>query len=311
MSVNNSFSTGDSHGNQPIQSSLHAGSDPSRDGQRPDHPAASSARPASAAASSSGFGERPPAPDAESGACPADVPSDAPAGRHVGGLKGLFEPVGLMQGLTDSVIVFYSGGKDSAVVLDLAFRRFKTVHVVFMYQVQGLSFQEATLRWAEKRYGCEIYRIPHFELSKMLRAGIFCKPDLSVRVVSISDVYAHVRGAFGLRWIVAGERCGDSTVRNAIIKASGPIDEKRGRFYPLAFWKKPDVMAYIKARGLKISPESALLGHSFRALDGKDLSIIKQHYPDDYAKILNVFPLVEVNIVREATKHADAQSSES
>lgn len=204
-----------------------------------------------------------------------------------------------MAGMTDSVVVFYSGGKDSAVTLDLAFRRFKNVHVVFMYMVRDLSFQEACLRWAEKRYGCEIYRIPHFELSSMLRAGVFCKPDPRVKKVTIRDVYAHVRSVFGVEWIAAGERCADSTVRNAMIRQSGPIDQKRGRFYPLAFWKKADVLAYIAQHKLKVSPESAILGRSFR-LEGKDLAAVKKHYPADYDKILGVFPLADVAVIRES-----------
>jgi phosphoadenosine phosphosulfate reductase len=210
-----------------------------------------------------------------------------------------------MAALTDAVIVFYSGGKDSAVALDLAVRRFKTVHVVFMYQVQGLSFQEASMRWAEKKYGIEVYRIPHFELSTMLRRGIFCKPDPSVRPLTISNVYDHVRRVFGCRWIVAGERCADSTVRNAMIKASGPIDEKRGRFYPLAFWTKKQTLSYIEAHKLKISPESALLGHSFRSFDGKDLRLIRESYPADYDRVIAAFPLAEVALVREGRRGED------
>lgn len=203
-----------------------------------------------------------------------------------------------MVGMTDEVIVFYSGGKDSAIVLDLAFRHFKHVFPVFMYHVQDLSFQESILSWAEKRYGTSIYRVPHFELSTYLRRGIYCKADLRVREVGIADIYAHVRSAFGdRRWIMAGERCADSTVRNAMIKASGSVDEKRGRFYPLAYWKKADVLAYIKQHNLKVSPESATLGHSL-ALTDADLSAMKVLYPADFAKVLKVLPLAEVAVLR-------------
>ncbi|GAD20946.1 hypothetical protein [Acidovorax sp. MR-S7] len=202
--------------------------------------------------------------------------------------------------LTDSVICFYSGGKDSAVTLDLCARHFQAVHVVFMYQVPGLSFQEEILAWAESRYGVEIYRIPHFELSDFYRVGVYCKPDPSLPKVVVSDIYAHVRQAFDCHWIAAGERAKDSIVRNAMIKRSGSIDQKRGRFYPLAYWSKEAVLRYIAAHRLRVSPESKVLGHSFRSLAGKDIAAIKRHYPQDYDKIAQAFPEIGAALAREA-----------
>ena len=202
--------------------------------------------------------------------------------------------------LTDQVIVSYSGGKDSAVTLDLCARYFKTVHVFFLYQVPNLSFQEAVLKWAEKRYGVEIYRIPHFELSDFYRNGTYCKPDKTLPRVAVSDIYAHVRQAFDCHWIAAGERAKDSIVRNAMIKRSGSIDQKRGRFYPLAYWSKDAVVKYIAANKLMVSPESKVLGHSFRSLDAKDVIAVKEHYPDDYKKIVQAFPEIGAALAREA-----------
>lgn len=201
--------------------------------------------------------------------------------------------------VTDHVIVSYSGGKDSAVTLDLCARHFKRVDVFFMYQVQGLSFQEQVLQWAERRYGVEIYRIPHFELSDFYRYGVLCKPDFKLPKVSVSDVYAHVRQAFDGYWIAAGERAKDSIVRNAMIKRSGSIDEKRGRFYPLAYWSKEAVVRYIAAHKLMVSPESKVLGHSFRSLHPKDIKTIKEVYPEDFERIAQAFPDVGALLARE------------
>ena len=213
--------------------------------------------------------------------------------------EGLLSAIKRQALLTDHVIVSYSGGKDSAVTLDLCVKHFKRVDAFFMYQVPDLSFQEQVLQWAERRYGIEVYRIPHFELSDFYRYGVFCKPDLSLPKVSVSDVYAHVRQAFDGHWIAAGERAKDSIVRNAMIKRSGSIDEKRGRFYPLAYWSKEAVVRYIAAHRLMVSPESKILGHSFRSLHPKDLQAIKQVYPGDYTKIVQAFPEVGAALARE------------
>ncbi len=82
-----------------------------------------------------------------------------------------------------------------------------------------------------------------------------------------------------------------------MIKSSGTIDEKRGRFYPIAEWRKCDVLAYIRQRRLKVGIESSKLGFSFRSLMGRDLALIKQHFPEDYIKIKNWFPLVDASIL--------------
>ena len=213
--------------------------------------------------------------------------------------EGLFDAVKRSASLTESVIVSYSGGKDSAVALDLCSKYFKHVHAFFMYQIPELSFQEQILAWAENKYNIEIYRTPHFELSDFYRAGVFCKPDLEIPRVKVSDVYAHIRSVFNCQWIAAGERAKDSIVRNAMIKKSGSIDVKRGRFFPLAYWSKEHVKRYITANNLAVSPESKFLGHSFRSLDAKDLCLIKDMYPADYERIKSAFPQIDIALAHK------------
>lgn len=210
----------------------------------------------------------------------------------------LFDPLKTQSRVTDSVIVGFSGGKDSIVTLDLCFRYFKRVVPFFMYLVPGLEFQEKMLRWYENKYKTEIIRIPHFEVSEFLKYGSFTLYDQNVDVVGITDTYEYIRQKTGIHWIAAGERCADSIVRNAMIKQSGSIDYKRGRFYPIAYWKKNDVMQYIKLRRLYLSPEQKKLGFSFRSLSGNELAVIKEHYPDDYKKILRVYPFAGAAVER-------------
>ena len=210
----------------------------------------------------------------------------------------LFDPIKTQASVTDSVIVGFSGGKDSIVTLDLCFKYFKNVVPFFMYLVPDLGFQEKMLRRYEDKYNTEIIRIPHFECSDFLKYGSFTMADWNVDIVGITDTYEYLRQKTGIYWIAAGERCADSIVRNAMIKKSGSIDYKRGRFYPLAYWKKNEVLHYIKQKKLYLSPEQKTLGFSFRSLAGCELAVIKEHYPEDYEKILKVYPFAGAYVER-------------
>lgn len=198
--------------------------------------------------------------------------------------------------ITGSVLVSYSGGKDSAIVLDLCSKFFDQVVVFFMYQVQDLSFQNAQLRYAEKKYKCEIIKIPHFELSELYRYGSFRRMDFDCPIVTIRHIYNYLREQTGIYWVAAGERIADSIWRRAMIKKSSSIDIVRGRFFPIAEWKKKHVVQYIKKHRLKVSPESRTLGFSFRSFMPEDLKKIKEQYPDDYLKIKKDFPLIDLNL---------------
>lgn len=208
----------------------------------------------------------------------------------------LFQPVKDMAAITDNVIVAVSGGKDSVVTLDLCSRHFKKVSAFFMYFVKNLSFQEKWLNWAEDHYGIEILRIPHFDLSDFVHNGAFRPEQPETPVIKINDVYAYVRQEFDAHWIAAGERIADSIWRRAMMKQSGLIDHKRGRFYPVGNFTKPQVFAYLKAHHLPVSEESRTLGFSFRSFMSKDLMAIKEKYPDDFIKIVDQFPFIEASI---------------
>lgn len=118
----------------------------------------------------------------------------------------LYDPIKAQSKITDSVIVAFSGGKESVVVLDLCFRYFKNVKPFFMYIAPDLSFQERTLSWYEKKYQTEIIRLPHMDVSEFFHYGSFRQPDYTFPIVSINDIYQYVRLQTDMWWIAAGEK---------------------------------------------------------------------------------------------------------
>ena len=212
--------------------------------------------------------------------------------------SSLYDPIRTMARMTDEVIVSFSGGKESIVVLDLCMKYFKRVVPFFMYFIPNLSFQEKQLRWYEDRYGIKIERLPHFELSNLLKYGTLRNEDLSVPIMSINDIYQYMRDKYNIHWIAAGERSKDSVIRGAMIKHSGSIDVKRGRFYPVAWWSKEQVLDYIRVKKLYRGIDSRTLGASFTGVDTKSFLFLKEHFPSDYEKALKLFPFAEGAVVR-------------
>lgn len=208
----------------------------------------------------------------------------------------LYDPINTMAKISDSVLVGFSGGKDSVACLDLCMKTFKHVEAYFLYIVPGLEFQERTLKYYEDKYGIMFHRVPHFMLSDFLRYGSFRMPDLNVPMIKTVELYNYLRELTGIYWLAGGERIADSLIRRAMIKRSSSIDKDRGRFYPLAYWSKAHVMGYIKGNRLPLSTESSALGFSFRSLMPRDMAKIRDLFPEDFAKIKEWFPLVEASI---------------
>lgn len=210
----------------------------------------------------------------------------------------LFDPIKTQSTVTDSVLVGFSGGKESVVVTDLCFRYFKNVKLFFMYICPNLSFQERTIAWYEKKYQTEIMRIPHMDVSEFFHYGSFRPPDYSFPIISINDIYRYMRLKTDIWWIAAGERINDSIVRRAMIKKSGSIDVQRGRIYPVVMWKKKEIVDYIKFHNLYLGEDSRKLGFSFKSLWGKELAMLKQYFPDDYQKVIRQYPFAEAGVRR-------------
>lgn len=207
----------------------------------------------------------------------------------------------------DSVICGVSGGKDSVAALQLCCEHFDRVVGYFMFLVPGLEFQERYLRYLERRFSIEIIRLPHWNLSNLFKEETFRFPrleSLRVKRLKVKDYDIYLRHLTGAHWIATGEKAIDSVERNAMIRNADGISEKRGRFWPLAFWNHSQVYSYIRQHGIALPPDygreavAAGSARSFGDLWHRSLVWIKQRYPEDYAKILKVFPFAEVQFVR-------------
>lgn len=196
---------------------------------------------------------------------------------------------------SDSVIVFCSLGKDSLVTLDLVYPKFERIVCVFMYFVPHLEHIENWVNWVKTRYPkVEFMQVPHWNLSYILRGGLYCVPNPKVKLIKLADVLKAVRLKTGIDIALLGMKKADGMNRRLMLKGyEGESYIHNGCAYPLADWTQKDVLAYMKQARL---PEP--IRYSLKASSGTGFNIecflwLRENYPQDLQKIYKTFPMSE------------------
>jgi len=197
---------------------------------------------------------------------------------------------------TDNVILFHSAaGKDSIALLDMCYPYFKRIVCVYMYMVKNLDHINAYIVWAKAKYPTiEFMQVPHYALSQFIRKGIMgIKPDRTQRVYQLKDITRMVKKNTGIEWAIFGFKQSDSMNRRLMLRgyADESICEPTKNAYPLSKYKNKDVLAYIKHQKL-IQPTVYGIGQS-QGTSVNNLAFLmycRWNYPNDYKKIIAVFP---------------------
>lgn len=196
---------------------------------------------------------------------------------------------------SDSAIVFCSLGKDSLVTLDLVYPHFNRIVCVFMYFVPNLEHIDRWINWCKTRYPkIEFMQIPHWNLSYILRSGMYCVANPKVKLIKLADVIKAIRLKTGIEYAFLGMKKADSMNRRLMLKGYEQEDYiHNGCAYPLADWIQKDVLAYMKQARL---PEP--IRYSLKASSGTGFNIecflwLRENYPQDLQKIYKTFPMSE------------------
>ena len=217
------------------------------------------------------------------------------------------------EGNAETLLAF-STGKD-AIAAWLAIRdSFDAVHPYYLYLVPGLEFVEESLAYYEQFFGVKIARLPHPSIHRWLNNFTFQPPERcavieqaalpefdyrDIRKVMIED-----RGLSETMLVADGVRAADSPMRRIAIKTHGPISLNQGRYHPVWDWLKADLIACFRKHGVKLPVDYKLFGRSFDGLDLRFLLPLKKHRPADYRKILEWFPLADLEVFRWEKSHA-------
>lgn len=214
------------------------------------------------------------------------------------------------------VLVSYSGGKD-AIAANIALRDAGVeTCLVYMYSIPGrehgktLGFIEEGLAAQEAVFGQKIHRYPHPALWRMLNSLVYQPPEriytieaAQMPLYTFEETWEVIRTDLNYpadTWVADGVRAADSIVRRASMVRHGVMKEHLRKVSPIHDWLKAEVFAAIESAGVPLPPDYAahMFGRSFDGIDYRFLKPLESAYPDDFARILDWFPLARAELIR-------------
>lgn len=162
-----------------------------------------------------------------------------------------------------------------------------------MYFVEGLEHIERYIKWVKAKYPkVEFIQVPHWNLTYILRSGMYCVPNPKIKLLKLADVDLAMRLRFGIDFVFYGMKKADSMNRRLMLNTYQDY-ENAGKVYPLADWTQRDVLTYMRQKGL---PEP--VRYSIKASSGVGFNIdcmlwMEKNYPQDLQRIYKTFPMAE------------------
>jgi sulfate adenylyltransferase subunit 2 len=207
---------------------------------------------------------------------------------------------------TGSVILFHSiCGKDSIVLLDLLVKNNIKVKPIFMYMIKDLEQTNIYLQHTEIKYNVKFELVPHPVLMNYIRQGYMgIKKDKKQRRYTVAQLTKLVCEKHNIEWSVFGFKKMDSLNRRIMLnELPQSIYYNTKKCYPLADWTNKEVMAYINRNKL-LKPVKIDNRPSYDIVmdDPIYLSWCKKNYPNDFKKIITVFPESEALLLAYENK---------
>jgi hypothetical protein len=211
----------------------------------------------------------------------------------------------------DTVSLSFSCGKDSIGAWLALWGKFKRIIPVHFYLVPDLSFVDEALDYYQNAFKTRIYSVPHPGLYKALSSYTLQPPErwsiideLQLPTATKEEMRAlvlehdtNVKDPTSI-YNAIGIRATDGLVRYTTVRKHGVIIERTKTFYPIWDWKKAYLMERLKQSGLRLPADYTMFGRSFDGVHLEYLAPIKEHFPKDYQRILDWFPLANLDLVR-------------
>jgi len=223
--------------------------------------------------------------------------------------KELFDVVDTLQGGERRVLLSFSGKDSLSAWLYLRDHNFEVIPY-WCYSVPGLSFDVDMIAYYEDYFQTKIYRFLHPASYNLLGGLCWEPPDAAPAIlrmgiprgIDYAFLERKIIDAEGLRpdtFTAVGIRAKDNLMRNRLVHQMGPLGLKHRRYW-WAVWdfSMDDVMAIIRKHGVKLSRAYSIWGSTGDIWDYPILKVLKEKEPADFAKIKEMFPLIEAEFFR-------------
>ena len=209
-----------------------------------------------------------------------------------------------------TVLLGFSGGKDSLALLDLARRHFKKIVCFYMEFPVGALNQRKRLKDQTDAMGVDLIFCPHFDFINCLAEGQYCdQPTVweNTAPLTMRELFSWLKDDTGIDSIVFGRKKADSMWARRWFYLTRTWTDVLN---PLSEWSKLDVLAYLKMRNIKAPWESYAFTRFNYCLIQESMELMREHYRDDYEVMLHWFPYAEAMHVRRMIYEADHLSDE-
>lgn len=210
----------------------------------------------------------------------------------------------------NKLILGFSGKDSLAAWLFLREQGFEIIPYM-LYTVPGLRIDVEAREYYQEFFGTKIYYLPHPLFYSMLRYFHWQPPHaaallwrmnlLKYDFAYVENLIAEEQGMGENYLSVVGYLASDNLGRNSFINRSGTIGTVHRKYYFAIWdWTFSEVMEIIHKYGAKLPRHYRIWGNTGtgRPFEYAGLKRLRDMAPDDYARVLKWFPLLEAEFIR-------------
>lgn len=218
------------------------------------------------------------------------------------------------------ILLGFSMGKDSLATFHQVRRFWPLENIVgyYLHVHPHLGWINRQLDYYRRELGIRIYNVTHRFVHRQLGLGLHQPPHHRPVLaaarwgeVAYSDIYWAIANDADVLderpWVAQGVRAADSPIRRIVISQRGPHNIGQRVFYPIHEDRKVDVVERIRDLGVRLPVDYRLWGRTFDGIDHRFIKPLAEHFPEDYDRLVELWPLMETDFIRRGEEPPSAR----